>query len=179
MKKGHIAKLDINVLLLKHPSHKFENFEEEVQYIINHEKRNNFIRNLALDLKGNTLILFSRVEGHGQPLFELINNHRIDDRHVFFVHGGVATEDREKVRTITESENDAIIIASYGTFSTGINIKIYTMLFLLLHQSQESEISNQLVEYSEKETTKPRQHYMISLTTYPTNPGKIIHLIIS
>ena len=57
MKKGHVAKLDINVLLLKHPAHKFENFEEEVQYIINHERRNKFIRNLALDLKGNTLIL--------------------------------------------------------------------------------------------------------------------------
>ena len=63
MKKGHVAKLDINVLLLKHPAHKFENFEEEVQYIINHERRNKFIRNLALDLKGNTLILFARVEG--------------------------------------------------------------------------------------------------------------------
>jgi len=61
MKKGHVAKLDINVLLLKHPAHKFENFEEEVQYIINHEKRRNkFIRNLALDLKGNTLNSFCK-----------------------------------------------------------------------------------------------------------------------
>ena len=93
MKKGHVAKLDINVLLLKHPAHKFENFEEEVQYIINHERRNKFIRNLALDLKGNTLILFARVEGHGQPLYDMINNGRLDERHVFFVHGGVQTED--------------------------------------------------------------------------------------
>jgi superfamily II DNA or RNA helicase len=122
MKKGHVAKLDINVLLLKHSPHKFENFEEEVQYIINHERRNKFIRNLALDLKGNTLILFSRVEGHGQPLYDLINNSKADERHVFFVHGGVATEDREMVREITERENNAIIVASYGTFSTGINI---------------------------------------------------------
>ena len=130
MKKGHVAQLDINVLLLKHPAHRFETFEDEVQYIINHERRNKFIRNLALDLKGNTLILFSRVEGHGQPLFELINSNRIDNRHVFFVHGGVATEDREKVREITEKENDAIIVASYGTFSTGINIKnLHNVIF--------------------------------------------------
>jgi len=100
MKQGHVANLDINVLLLKHSPHKFENFEEEVQYIINHERRNKFIRNLALDLKGNTLVLFQRVEGHGQPLYEMINS-SIEDRHVFFVHGGVATEDREKVREIT------------------------------------------------------------------------------
>jgi len=130
MEKGHVAKLDINVLLLKHPAHKFENFEEEVQYIINHEKRNKFIRNLALDLKGNTLILFARVEGHGEPLYHMINNNTVDSRHVFFVHGGVDTKDREKVREITEQENNAIIVASYGTFSTGINIKnLHNVIF--------------------------------------------------
>ena len=123
MKKGHLAKLDIKILLLKHPPNRFEIFEDEVQYIINHSKRNNFIKNLTLDLKGNTLVLFSRVEGHGQPLYDLINNGKIDDRHVFFIHGGVETEEREKVREITEKENNAIIVASYGTFSTGINIR--------------------------------------------------------
>ena len=130
MKKGHVATLDINVLLLKHPPNKFENFEEEVQYIIGHNRRNKFIRNLALDLKGNTLILFARVEGHGEPLYEMINNNVVEQRHVFFVHGGVATEDREEVREITERENNAIIVASYGTFSTGINIKnLHNVIF--------------------------------------------------
>ena len=131
MKKGHLAKLDINVLLLKHPPTKFENFEEEVQYIIGHNRRNNFIKNLALDLKGNTLILFARVEKHGQPLYELINNSNIiENRNVFFIHGGVDTEDREKVRAITEQENNAIIVASYGTFSTGVNIKnLHNVIF--------------------------------------------------
>jgi len=131
MKKGHLAKLDINVLLLKHPPQKFEVFEDEVKYIIGHERRNNFIKNLALDLKGNTLILYARVEGHGAPLYELINsNNTIENRNVFFIHGGVDTEDREKVREITEQENNAIIVASYGTFSTGINIKnLHNVIF--------------------------------------------------
>ena len=123
MKKGHLAKLDIKILLLKHPPNRFEVFEDEVQYLINHTKRNNFIKNLTLDLKGNTLVLFSRVETHGQPLYELINNGKVDDRHVFFIHGGVETDERERVREITEKENNAIIVASYGTFSTGINIR--------------------------------------------------------
>jgi superfamily II DNA or RNA helicase len=123
MKKGHLAKLDIKILLLKHPPNRFDIFEDEVQYIINHEKRNNFIKNLTLDLKGNTLVLFSRVEGHGQPLYNLINTSKVDDRHVFFIHGGVETEERERVREITEKESNAIIVASYGTFSTGINIR--------------------------------------------------------
>ena len=130
MQKGHLAKLDIKVLLLKYPPQRFEVYEDEIQYIINHQKRNNFIKNLALDLKGNTLILFSRVETHGQPLYELINNNKIDNRQVFFVHGGVSTQDREQVREITEKENNAIIVASYGTFSTGINIKnLHNVIF--------------------------------------------------
>ena len=130
MKKGHVATLDINVLLLKHPPNKFENFEEEVQYIITHERRNKFIRNLALDLKGNTLILFARVEGHGEPLYEMINTNTVEHRNVFFVHGGVPTEDREKIREITEQQDNAIIVASYGTFSTGINIKrLHNVIF--------------------------------------------------
>ena len=130
MKKGHLATLDINVLLLKHPPNKFECFEDEVQYIIGHEKRNRLIRNLALDLKGNTLILFARVEAHGEPLYEMINNNVVEERNVFFVHGGVDTQDREKVREITEQENNAIIVASYGTFSTGINIKnLHNIIF--------------------------------------------------
>ena len=130
MTKGHVAKLDINILLLKHPPQKFETFEDEIQFIINSEKRNNFIRNLALDLKGNTLILFSRVEGHGRVLFDLINSNVLEQRQTFFVHGGVDAEDREKVREITELQNNAIIVASYGTFSTGINIKnLHNIIF--------------------------------------------------
>ena len=130
MKKGHVAKLDINVLLLKHPASRFETFEDEVQYIINHDQRNKFIRNLALDLKGNTLILYSRVETHGRVLYDMINSNVLEQREVFFVHGGVVAEDRENVREITEKEDNAIIIASYGTFSTGINIKnLHNVIF--------------------------------------------------
>jgi hypothetical protein len=53
----------------------------------------------------------------------MINSSAAKDRKIFFVYGGVDAEEREKVREITEKENDAIIVASYGTFSTGINIK--------------------------------------------------------
>ena len=128
--KGHLSKLQIRVLLMKHSAQKFETYEDELQYIIGHPKRNNFIKNLALDLKGNSLILFSRVEAHGEPLYNLINNSISGDRKVFFVHGGVDTEQRELVREITEKEPNAIIVASYGTFSTGINIKnLHNIIF--------------------------------------------------
>ena len=130
IEKGHLSKLQIKVLLLKHNGHKFNDYEEEIQYLITHEKRNKFIKNLALDLKGNSLILFSRVQSHGLPLYESINNSASGERKIFFVHGGVDAEQREKVREITEKEDNAIIIASYGTFSTGINIKnLHNVIF--------------------------------------------------
>ena len=130
MRQGHLSQLDIQCLLLKHPPQKFETYEDEIQYLISHEQRNNFIRNLSLDLKGNTLVLFSRVEAHGAVLYDKINNNKRDDRKVFFVHGGVDAEERELVREITEREKDAIIVASYGTFSTGINIKnLHNVIF--------------------------------------------------
>ena len=121
IEKGHLAKLNIKILLLKHESQRFDTYEDEVQFIIQNERRNNFIKKLTLDLKGNTLLLYSRVESHGEILFNLINSDT--NRKVFFVHGGVAAEEREEIRKITEEESNAIIVASYGTFSTGINIK--------------------------------------------------------
>jgi len=123
MAKGHLSKLDITCLVLKHTPQIFPSYEDEVQYIITHDQRNKFIKNLSLDLKGNTLILFSRVETHGKPLFDLIKDSVKTDRKVFFVHGGINTEERESVRSIVDSESNAIIVASYGVFSTGINIR--------------------------------------------------------
>ena len=123
MKQGHLSQLDIQCLVLKHPSQKFDTYQDEIQYLIEHEQRTKLITNLTLDLKGNTLVLFSRVEAHGAVLYEKINTNKDSDRKVFFIHGGVDAEERELVREITETENNAIIVASYGTFSTGINIR--------------------------------------------------------
>ena len=130
MKQGHLSQLDIQCLVLKHPEQKFETYEDELQYIISHEQRNRFITNLTLDLKGNSLVLYSRVETHGAILYDLINISKRGNRKVFFVHGGVDAEERELIREITEQEKNAIIVASYGTFSTGINIKnLHNIIF--------------------------------------------------
>ena len=128
MEKGYLAKLNAKIILLQHNPVCFDTYEEEIQYLISHERRNKFIKNLALDLKGNTLILYSRVETHGEIIYNSINSS--DTRKVFFIHGGVDVDNRELCRSITERENDAIIVASYGTFSTGINIKrLHNIIF--------------------------------------------------
>ena len=83
---------------------------------------------LAKDLRGNTLVLFNYVERHGIPLYDLLNSNVTQPVHL--VHGGVDTEDREEIRELTEVSDNSIIVASYGTFSTGINIKnLHNVIF--------------------------------------------------
>tara|TARA_B100001250_G_scaffold354260_1_gene328033 strand:+ start:2025 stop:3479 length:1455 start_codon:yes stop_codon:yes gene_type:complete len=128
MKKGHLAKLKVKIVVLKHQEQIFEGYQDEMEYLTDHEPRNKFIRNLACDLKGNTLVLFNYVERHGIPLYELINSNT--DRPVHLVYGGVDVDDREHIRRLVENEENSIIVASYGTFSTGINIKrLHNVIF--------------------------------------------------
>lgn len=130
IEKGHLSNLKINILLLQYGYSSFESYQEEMDYICRHERRNKYIKNLAINQKGNTLVLFAMVEKHGRVLFDLINSEVGSNRKVFFVYGGVETEERELIRSLTETEKNAIIIASYGTFSTGINIKnLHNVIF--------------------------------------------------
>lgn len=125
--QGHVAELDIKVIVLKHDKDSAKlaakmSYQDEVDFIVRSDKRNKFIRNLALSLEGNSLILFQFVDKHGKLLFDMIKQ-KEPDRKIFFIHGGVDGEDREEVRGIVENETDAIVVASYGTFSTGVNIR--------------------------------------------------------
>ena len=99
------------------------NYQEEIDWIVQNPQRNEIIKNLTIAQEGNTLLLFQYVEKHGKVLHEMIDKAVKGNRKVFFVYGGTDTQTREDIRAITEKENDAIIIASYGTFSTGINIR--------------------------------------------------------
>ena len=177
MRQGHLSQLDIQCLVLKHPPQKFEVYEDEIQYLISHQQRNRFITNLSLDLKGNTLILFARVEAHGQVLYDQINKNKSDDRKVFFVHGGVDAEERELVREITEREDNAIIVASYGTFSTGINIKkLHNVIFASPSKSRirnlqsigrvlrkgKGKVKATLYDISDDCSTKTRRNYTLN-----------------
>jgi len=134
MDNDTVASLRIKGLVLKYDDATRKmmakaNYVEEINFLISCEARNNFIKNLALSQDGNTLLLYQFVEKHGQVLYDLINS-SVTDRKVFFVHGKVSADERELVREITEKESNAIIIASYGTFSTGINIRnLHNIIF--------------------------------------------------
>ena len=127
MDSGRLTTLNIMCVMLKYneeirKAQKNKTYQEEMDFLVSNEKRNKFIRNLAVKSEGNTLVLFQYVEKHGKILYEMIKDKVHEDRKVFFVYGGTDVTDREAIRHITEGESDAIIIASFGTFSTGINI---------------------------------------------------------
>lgn len=127
MDTGRVAKLKITGLLLKYDDVTRQivnksSYQEEMDFIVKHEQRNKFIRNLTLATEGNTLVLFQYVEKHGKVLYDMIKEKAGDKRKVFFIYGGTDTEAREAARKLMEKEDDAICIASFGVFSTGINI---------------------------------------------------------
>lgn len=134
--KKELVDFNIKCLVLKHNDEvcklmKNKTYQEEIEYIITNELRNKFIKNLAVSMNNNTLVLFQLVDKHGKILYNLIKNSKqIGERKVFFVHGGTATDDRENIRRIVEEESNAIIVASFGVYSTGVNIRnLHNIIF--------------------------------------------------
>jgi len=136
-----LADLTIESLVLKYPDEIKKlmakaKYQDEINFIVSYENRNKFITNLALDQSGNTLVLYNLVNKHGKVLYKMIKD-RAKDRSVFFVSGEVNAEERERIRELTEKETGAIIVASVGTFSTGINVKnLHNIIFAAPTKSQ-------------------------------------------
>lgn len=134
IEEKHLSEFKIKAILLKHSEEKCElvkkaDYRQEIEFLVNDEERNKFIQNLALSLKGNTLILFHMVDKHGKYLYNRIKD-KAPNQNVYFIHGGVEGEEREKIRKLVETDGSAIIVASYGTFSTGVNIKnLHNIIF--------------------------------------------------
>ena len=121
MDEGTIANLSIDCVILCHTKQKKMSYQEEMDYLVSNDARNEFICNLVYSLKGNTLVLFQYVEKHGTVLHGKMFKRLGENLH--YVYGGTDTEDREAVREIVEKAKNDTILASYGTFSTGVNIK--------------------------------------------------------
>jgi superfamily II DNA or RNA helicase len=118
--KNTLAKLKIKCVILKHQEIREKmTYAEELEYLVTNEKRTDFVVNLLRHLNGNTLCLFQLVEKHGK----ILNDKMKGSENVYFVYGGTDTSEREKIRGLVEKHTKSTTIASYGTFSTGINIR--------------------------------------------------------
>ena len=124
IEQKHLSQFTIKAIVLKHGhntriSLKSADYQTELDFLVRNYNRNRFIVNLALSLKGNTLILFQFVEKHGDILNNMLQQ---DDVPLHYVHGGIDGDEREKIRRIVQTQENSIILASSGTFSTGVNI---------------------------------------------------------
>ena len=132
IEQKHLSDFKIKALILSYPDEikqmmKNYSYQDEIDYIVSCSNRNNFIKNLVLSLEGNSLLLFQFVEKHGRILNDLLKN---NGKETYFVHGGVDAEERENIRKLVEQNSNTIIVASYGTFSTGINIRnLHNVIF--------------------------------------------------
>ena len=142
-----------------------------IDFLILSEKRNQFIVDMVSTLKGNTLLLFQMVEKHGEALFEMIKQSGKD---VSFIHGKISAADREVIRLATEKKNDSIIVASYGTYSTGVNIRnLHNVVFASPSKSRirnlqsigralrrtDNKISANLFDIADDLTLKKKMNY--------------------
>ena len=147
MDSNDLSQLKIKICLLKYKDEickmmSGQKYQDELDFIVKYPDRNTFISQLALETcrEGNTLLLFQYVEKHGKPLYALLEEKMSNTkgkRKLFYVSGETDVDTREQIRAITEKENDAIIVASIGTFSTGINIKrLHNIIFASPSKSQ-------------------------------------------
>jgi len=133
IEQKHLSDFRIKIIVLKYSdeikkSLKDTDYQAEMDFLVRNEARNNFIKNLALSLEGNTLLLFQFVEKHGIMLHNEIK--KATNKPVHFVYGGVDGDDREAIRKLVEESTSSIIVASYGTFSTGVNIRnLHNVIF--------------------------------------------------
>ena len=139
VKEKHLSNLHIKCLVLRHAKEhrKGRTYPEEMDYLATSASRNKFICKVAESQEGNTLVLAQYIK-QLQTLNLLLGKCSITNpRSVFFVYGRTDTTEREEIRNIVEEEENAIIIASYGVFSTGINIKrLHNIIFASPYKSQ-------------------------------------------
>jgi len=134
IEEKHLAEFKIKAIVLKYPDEIKKQligstYQDEMDFLVRNTARNNFIKNLAFSLDGNTLLLFQYVEKHGKVLLDLLKSES-SNKKIFFVSGEVDGHEREEIRKIVEKEQNAIIVASYGTFSTGVNIRnLHNIIF--------------------------------------------------
>lgn len=126
MDRKQVAKLTIKCVSFLYPDIDRKNcrnmtYQEEVQYLVNHNERNQQIVDSLGDMDGNHLVLANKVD-HVKILHEMITK-KYPDRNIYIIHGKTSKEERENIRLTVDKDNKSTVIATYGTFSTGVSVR--------------------------------------------------------
>lgn len=132
---GRAAQTMVTLMQLNYPTDQRQlvhemDYSHEMEFLINHEYRNKIIRSLALTLEGNSLLMFERVDAHLEKVFEDLVAEGHENKRFFVINGNVKNEDRDRIKAATEAGNDIVILATWGTMSTGVSIKrLHNLVF--------------------------------------------------
>lgn len=149
--KGHITKCQVKVIemdyapdstkasfheLSRNPYDRKNLFSLEQNYIQENRTRLTMVCNIINRSTKNSLVLFHHRE-YGQAMYDRLREIS-DKKLVYYVDGKVDADRREFYKKKMEQNHNVILIASYGTFSTGISVKnIHNILFT---ESFKSEV---------------------------------------
>lgn len=123
--EGFLSDLKIKSVELRYPTQisrevsKYE-YQDEIQWLVTNQKRNQYIVDLAVSQEKNTLVLFNLIE-HGKVLYDMAASLHGDN--VKWIIGDIQADEREKIRRMMEKESGLILFATYGTLSQGVNIR--------------------------------------------------------
>lgn len=108
-------------------------FQLENKFVNESERRFFIIAKLIAATKKNTMVLFKDIE-YGKKLFKWMKENTT--KMVFYIDGQIDKKVREDIRKRMEIKDDVILIASFGTSSTGISInKIFNIFFVSSYKS--------------------------------------------
>jgi len=130
-KLGYVAKCIINMVYINYDEKPKGNYNEVKDQCFNNIFRLGIIKNIILKTDDNILLLVGKVEDEGEMLKELLIDDPLFEKYeIEFLSGKDDGTEREKWRKYMDTSNNTILIATYGIFQQGINIKSLSNLIL-------------------------------------------------
>lgn len=143
MEEGYITPVKIKCVHIKHNDYPFQELLEvvsmrdkkamydlEIAKIQERQERIELIKNIVNDSTKNTLVLFHNTE-YGEKLFNYLKE-QLPDKEFHYIDGSVKQKrtkknigkNRDDIKTsmVTESDKVQVLVASFGTLSTGVSI---------------------------------------------------------
>jgi superfamily II DNA or RNA helicase len=171
-KKGIITPMEIKAVLINHDDKQFLNRIEQIRkggmgkealdiekaYIHESEARIDFIKKIVNKCDNNTLVLFHTIE-YGERLLARLSE-ELDDKDFYYIDGSVSGKKREEIKKEMEVNNDRVkvLIASFGTLSTGVSINaIFNVVFADSFKSEQviiQSIGRALRKHSDKKVAR-------------------------
>lgn len=119
-------------------------YQLERKLVIRSRERLNFIVDFIIRTTKNSIVLFQSVEeGYGRDIYNLIREKSVE-KELYYVDGSTDNDMRDEFKKRMEEGENKILIASSGTFSTGISIKKLHNLFLVESHKSENIVKQSL-----------------------------------